>query len=170
MALMGLTKNEMTKLEKHRLNRRKLRVDALRDSSCLKVVTINKLQTMPKKLRPISRRTRTTHSVLMWSVVILLILYLCAVISLTVDPRSSARQQSAALLFILRDKWHHTQTLEECPNPIGSSVCGPPLQQQQSIMEHGSYITGGCHKASKDVERGLLHFRVTSIVSNFSVY
>ena len=34
------------------------------DSSYLRVVTIKRLETMPKKLRPISRRTNMMHSVL----------------------------------------------------------------------------------------------------------
>ena len=52
----------MTRFEKHKLKSRKLSVEARRDSSCLKVVTISKLETIPQKLSPISRSTRMMHS------------------------------------------------------------------------------------------------------------
>ena len=64
MALIGLTRKEITRLEKHKLKRRKFRVEALKVSSFLSVVTISKLETIPKKLRPISRSTKMMHSVL----------------------------------------------------------------------------------------------------------
>ena len=63
MALIGLTRKEITRLEKHKLKRRKFRVEALKVSSFLSVVTISKLETIPKKLRPISRSTKIVHSV-----------------------------------------------------------------------------------------------------------
>ena len=61
---MFLTKNEMIRFEKQRLNSKQLRVDPCRTvSSSLTALTIKRLETMPAKDKPISISTRIKTSV-----------------------------------------------------------------------------------------------------------
>ena len=66
---MGLTKNEIIKLEKQRLSSKIFRVELLNgEFSSLSVFTMSRFETMPNKLSPISKITNSVHSKLSLSI------------------------------------------------------------------------------------------------------
>ena len=66
---MGLTKNEIIKLEKQRLSSKIFRVELLNgEFSSLSVFTMSRFETMPNKLSPISKITKSVHSKLSLSI------------------------------------------------------------------------------------------------------